>query len=125
MSFRTWSWLLPQKLQRYGTLGPFAVVVIAPDRQAPGARWRSPLLRRALALGRGRLGLGRARVATELPEILGQGDEGVVSGRVHLVDDAIRLGLPGSHEKVPVGVFGHSLEWLPRVVGKDLVVALD
>src|SRR6187399_853717 len=124
MSLRTCSWLLPQKLHRYGTLVPLPELVdIAPFparwpvTAAPGwsagALLRLVRIRALLGAPGPLLGGGRTRAHGWLVPL-----------GVHLVDDAIRTGLLGGHEIVPVGVLGDLLLGLAGVVGEDPVEAL-
>src|SRR5687768_11945563 len=103
MSLRTCSWLLPQKLHRYGTLVPLPELVddIAPfpARVTADPGWSAGALLRLVRIGAllgapgPLLGGGRARAHGWLVPL-----------GVHLIDDAIRTCLLGGHEVVPVGV---------------------
>src|SRR4051812_23208319 len=124
MSFRTCSWLLPQKEHRYGTLGPFAlplVVVTCPSRSLLVLG-----LLRWLGAGSvaGLFGCLRA-FAADHASIMRLRDQGTALDRVDRVDDAIVSGVIGSHEIVAVGVADDLLERLAGVAREDLVVALD
>src|SRR5688572_31641561 len=100
MSLRTCSWLLPQKEQRYGTLGPLPLLLVEVT---------CPLgsLACLFALA-GFLRFGRRRGLGFLHGLFGDLLVVVLRGqripllRVHRVDDAIVLGGLGRHEKVPV-----------------------
>src|SRR5450756_2310796 len=100
MSFRTCSWLLPQKEQRYGTLVPLDPVVVTRSvSRASLLVCRRPGLTAALARSR--------PLAARQAMVLCLCDERVAGQRVHRIDDAIRLGVVGTHEIVPVGVVDH------------------
>src|ERR1035437_130169 len=123
MSLRTCSWLLPQKLQRYGILGPLLVVVTRLDPSfAPAPCY--PLLR-------GRCGtFSVARVFRCLPRacrvagaILAR--QRRCRGRVDSVDYAVVLGLRWGHEVVPGGIGNDPLDRLPRVAAENLVICVD
>src|SRR4029077_15992735 len=123
ISLRTCSWLLPQKLQRYGTLGPFAPLVdvtravLVPLRIA--VRGSSLGRRRSVAR---RIVPARAVVRRgRRPADLAQRIPGV---GVHRVDDAIVPRLLGRHEIVPVRVAPDLFDRLAGVVGEDLMEPL-
>src|ERR1700704_6451965 len=122
ISLRTCSWLLPQKLQRYGTLGPFAPLVdvtravlvplpIAVRDSSLGRRRRVAWLVPARSVVR--LGRRSTDLAQRIPGV-----------GVHRVDDAIVPSLLGRHEIVPVGVLADLLDRLARVLRQDLVQPL-
>src|SRR3977135_3379086 len=119
ISLRTCSWLLPQKLQRYGTLGPFAPLVdVTRAVLVP-----LPIAVRDSSLGRPRrvAWLVPARSVVRLgrrPTDLAQRIPGV---GVHRVDDAIVPSLLGRHEIVPVGVLADLLDGLAGGRGQGLV----
>src|SRR4029078_676640 len=131
MSFRTCSWLFPQKEQRYGTLGPFDVPLVVTEIAS------SLALRLLVAVDLvgvrlcGRfLGLrGRVRDAAALSarqtQIMRPRDQRIARGGVDVIDDAIVLGRLGRHEKVPVRVLDDLVERLLRVVPQELVGAAD
>src|SRR6187402_2381966 len=98
MSFRTCSWLLPQKEQRYGTFVPLEPVVVT-------GTWSPvlPVRRRSRQPVPVRVRHGRS-FATGEARIMRLRDQRVTRERVNLVDDAIRLGVVGRHELVPVRV---------------------
>src|SRR5687767_5883492 len=107
MSLRTCSWLLPQKEQRYGTLGPLLLLVVV-TRPSVLTRLVGRLLLRLLHrrhLGRD-LRCRRSLSAHET-RVVGLGDERVACRGVDGVDDAIVPRLLGRHEVVPVGVLDH------------------
>src|SRR4051812_30774226 len=127
ISFRTCSWLLPQKEQRYGTLGPLVLPVAVTD--AVLSLPSSPLLlglpgRRPVLADACRLRHRRALAARQ-SGIVRLRDQRLPRKRVDRVDDAIVLGFLGRHEKVPVGVSLDLLERLAGVLRQDLVVPLD
>src|SRR5688500_8780976 len=120
MSLRTCSWLLPQKEQRYGTLGPLLVLVLVTcpvGSLIAGGLFALGALRLD---GRDRLGLLHCALGDLLIMMLGR--QGIPLFRVDRVDDAIVLGCLGSHEKVPVRVLDDLFERLPGVARQDLVV---
>ena len=120
MSLRTCSWLLPQKEHRYGTLGPLVLllVVTCPSDPYPSFGFFGRLRRRLGCLS------GCRAFAAGHAGIVGLRDQGLTLDRVDRVDDAIVLGVFGSHEVVPVGVLDHLVERLARVAGEDLVVRM-
>src|SRR4051812_2880923 len=133
MSFRTCSWLLPQKEQRYGTLGPLDVLlVVTGGRGLLAGCWSLGLLvvRCDVGLRFVRLALvggvrHPAAFAAGQTQIMRPGDQRIARGGVNVIDDAIVLGRLGRHEKVPVRVLDPLVERLLRVGREDLVVALD
>src|SRR5215203_406223 len=119
MSFRTCSWLLPQKEQRYGTFVPLEPVVVT-------GTWSPvlPVRRRSRQPVPVRVRDGRSLAAREA-RIVRLRDQRVTRKGVDRVDDAIRLGLVGGHELVPIGVLLDLLVRLAGMDGQDLRVALD
>src|SRR3954454_19787827 len=116
MSFRTCSWLLPQNEQRYGTFVPLEPDVVT-------GTWSPvlPVRRRPRQPVSVRVRHGGSFAAGET-RIVRLRDQRVAGQRVDRVDDAIRLGLVGRHELVPVGVLVDLLVGLPRVEREDLSV---
>src|SRR3954454_14251274 len=124
MSFRTCSWLLPQKEHRYGTLGPFAlplVVVTCPSRSLLVLGLLRRLSGRSVA---GLFGCLRA-FGADHAGIMRLRDQETALHRVARVDDPIVSGVIGSHEIVAVGVANDLIERLAGVTREDLVIALD
>src|SRR4051795_10233442 len=124
MSLRTCSWLLPQKEHRYGTLGPFAlplVVVTCPSRSLLVLGLLRWLDGGSVA---GLFGCLRA-FAADHAGIMRLRDQGTALHRVDRVDDAMVLGIIGSHEIVAVGVADDLVQGLAGVTREDLVIALD
>src|SRR6478736_620999 len=117
MSLRTCSWLFPQKEHRYGTLGPLVLLVVV---TCPVPPLFLRLLR--LRLVHVRRVRDRRTLAADASGVMGLRDQGTALRRVDRVDDAIVLGVTGSHEVVPVGVLDHLVERLPGVAREDLVV---
>src|SRR5437867_1742259 len=113
MSFRTCSWLLPQKEQRYGTFGPFDVPLVVTEIE-------SSLLRLLVVQLDGflfRRGVGDGAPLTPAQaEVMCPGDQRIPGGGVDVIDDAIVLRRLGRHEKVPLRVLAHLVQRLLRVV---------
>src|SRR3954462_6026524 len=116
MSFRTCSWLLPQKEQRWGTFVPFEPVVVT-------GTWSPvlPVRRRSRQPVPVRVRHGRS-LATREARIMRLRDEGITGERLDSIDDAIRLRVIGAHEQVPVRVLVDLLVRLAGVLRQDLGV---
>src|SRR5215203_4758552 len=112
------SWILPQNEQRYGTFVPLEPVVVT-------GTWSPvlPVRRRPRQPVPVRVRHGRS-LAARKARVVRLRDQGVTRERVDRVDDAIRLGLVGSHELVPVRVLVDLLVRLARMGCQDLGVAL-
>src|SRR4051812_1712467 len=133
MSFRTCSWLFPQKEQRYGTFAPLLPPVVlnrSPCLSCAGltsAFARSGL--RLLLSRRARRRLRRFRrlrdagaLAAGQSGIMGRSDQRRSLEVVDRIDDAIVLRLFGRHEAVSIRVLDHLFDWLARVASQNLVV---
>src|SRR5881396_3319728 len=117
MSFRTCSWLLPQKEQRYGTLGPLLPLVEVTCRSLlPVCLFALRALRLRCLLGASLDG----RLCGLLVVMLRR--QRIPLFRIDRIDDAIVLRILGSHEVVPVGVLSHLVNGLARVSSKDFDV---
>src|SRR4030095_12705215 len=101
MSFLTWRWLLPQKLQRSCSLPSLARAI----SQFRDGRWGWPdVATRSPCTSVSRVRLGRSSVAV----------------RHDHIDDAVILGFLRGHEVIAIGVPADLLEVLPGVLGEDL-----
>src|SRR3954462_14475893 len=127
ISFRTCSWLFPQKEQRYGTLGPLVLLLDVVTVPAPVLLVLA-LLGRVARLGRLR-GFGLFRClrtfATGHPGVVCLRDQRTAFDGVDLVDDAIVPRRIGSHEEIAIGIALDLVERLARVAREDLMVPFD